>query len=100
MCFRKSIGPIFTDFLTIFQQIGPLLHLLFKYLKEMLRNILRRFIKAEEIKSQKAKDLVVLNVKDATNQVELKDIEVGEETEMLLKELNSFEATKKNVKKC
>ena len=98
MCFRKSIGPIFTDFLTIFQQIGPLLHLLFKYLKEMLRNILRRFIKAEEIKSQKASDLVVLNVKDATNQVELKDIEVGEETEMLLKELNSFEATKKRKK--
>ena len=32
---------------------------------------------------------------DVTNQLELKDIEVGEETEMLLKELNSFEATKK-----
>ena len=31
---------------------------------------------------------------DVTNQLELKDIEVGEETEMLLKELNSLEATK------
>ena len=31
---------------------------------------------------------------DVTNQLELKDNEVGEETEMLLKELNSLEATK------
>ena len=65
----------------------------------MLGNILRRFIKTEEIKDKKASDLVVLNVKDATNQLELKDIEVGEETEMLLKELNSLEATKEH-KKC
>ena len=65
----------------------------------MLGNILRRFIKTEEIKNKKASDLVVLNVKDAINQLELKDIEVGEETEMLLKELNSLEATKEH-KKC
>ena len=31
---------------------------------------------------------------NATNQLELKDIEVGKETEMLLKELNSLEVTK------
>ena len=67
MCFLKSLGPIFTDFLTIFQQIGPLVHSLFKQLKEMLGNILRRFIKTEEIKDKEASDLVVLNVKDATN---------------------------------
>ena len=65
----------------------------------MLGNILRRFIKTEEIKNKKASDLVVLNIKDAINQLELKDIEVGEETEMLLKELNSLEATKEH-KKC
>ena len=99
MCFLKSIGPIYTDFLTILQQIGPLFHLLFKHVKEMLKKYICRFIKAEEIKDKKASDLVVLNVKDATNQLELKDIEVGEETEMLLKELNSLEATKEH-KKC
>ena len=33
----------------------------------MLGNILRRFIKTEEIKDKKASDLVVLNVKDGTN---------------------------------
>ena len=60
----------------------------------MLGNIFRRLIKTEEIKDKVASDLVVLNVKDATNQLELEDIEVGEETEMLLKELNSLEATK------
>ena len=65
----------------------------------MLGNILRRFIKTEEIKNKKASDLVVLNIKDAINQLELKDIEVGEETEMFLKELNSLEATKEH-KKC
>ena len=68
MCFLKSIGPIFADFLMIFQQIASLVHLLFKHLKEMLGNILHRFIKAEEIKDKKASDLVVLNVKDASNQ--------------------------------
>ena len=45
----------------------------------MLGNILRRLIKTEEIKDKKASDLVVLNVKDATDQQECKDIEVGEE---------------------
>ena len=94
MCFLKSIGPIYTDFLTILQQIGPLFHMLFKHVKEMLKKYICRFIKAEEIKDKKASDLVVLNVKDATNQLELKDIEVGEETEMLLKELNSLAAAK------
>ena len=98
MCFLKSIGPIFTDFLTILQEIGPLVHLLFKHLKEMQGNILCIFIKAEETKDKKASDLVVLNVKGATNQLELKDIGVGEETEMLLKELNSLEATKEHKK--
>ena len=39
ICFLKSIGPIFTDFLAIFHQIGPLVHLLFKHLKEILGNI-------------------------------------------------------------
>ena len=39
ICFLKSIDSIFTDFLTIFQHIGPLLYLLFQHLKEMLRNI-------------------------------------------------------------
>ena len=65
MCFLKSIGPIFTDFLTIFQQIEPLVRLLFKHLKKMLGNTLRRFIKREEIKNKKACYIVVLNVKGA-----------------------------------
>ena len=64
----------------------------------MLGNILHRFIKTEEIKDKKASDLVVLNVKDATNQLEFKDIEVREETEVLVKELNTHEATKERKK--
>ena len=59
----------------------------------MLENVLRRSIKTGEIKNKKANDLAVLNVKDSTYQLELKDIEVGEETEVLLKELNSLDAT-------
>ena len=59
----------------------------------MLENILRRSIKTGEIKNKKANDLAVLNVKDSTYQLELKDIEVGEETDVLLKELNSLDAT-------
>ena len=59
----------------------------------MLENILRRSIKTGEIKNKKPNDLAVLNVKDSTYQLELKDIEVGEETEVLLKELNSLDAT-------
>ena len=59
----------------------------------MLENILRRSIKTGEIKNKKANDLAVLNVKDSTCQLELKDIEVGQETEVLLKELNSLDAT-------
>ena len=80
MCFLKSIGPIFTNFLMIFEQIGPLVHLLFKHFKKMLGNISRAFIKTEEIKDKKESNPVFLNVQDARNQLELKDIEVGEET--------------------
>ena len=64
----------------------------------MLENILRRSIKTGEIKNKKANDLAVLNVKDSTYQLELKDIEVGEETEVLLKELNSLDATNESKK--
>ena len=59
----------------------------------MLGNIFRRSIKTGEIKNKKTNDLSVLNVKGSTHQLELKDIEVGEETEVLLKELNSLDAT-------
>ena len=59
----------------------------------MLENILCRSIKTGEIKNKKANDLAVLNVKDSTYQLELKHIEVGQETEVLLKELNSLDAT-------
>ena len=99
ICFLKSIGSILTDFLKNFQHTGPLVYLLFKHLKEMLGNISRRLMKTEEIKDKKVSNLVVLNVKDATNQLELKDIEVGEGTEMILKELNGVKATKER-KKC
>ena len=37
----------------------------------------------EESKDKKAKDCVVLIVKDTTSLLELRDIEVGEDTEML-----------------
>ena len=52
----------------------------------------------EESKDKKAKDCVVLIVKDTTSLLELRDIEVGEDTEMLLNEVNSFEATKESNK--
>ena len=52
----------------------------------MLGNISCSLIKTEEIKDKKVSNFVVLNVKDATNQLELWDIEIEEETEMLLKE--------------
>ena len=41
----------------IFQQIEPLVYFLFKHLKKMLVNILRTFIKTEEIKDKKASDI-------------------------------------------
>ena len=58
-----------------------------------MANILHRFIKTEKIKDKKASDLVV-------NKLELKDIEVREETEMLLKVLIALKLQKnvKNVK--
>ena len=60
----------------------------------MLGNLLRRFMKSEEIENKNTSELVDLNVKDVIKQLDLKNIEVGEETEVFLKQLNNHEAIK------
>lgn len=49
MSFLTSIAPLFTDFLLIFQGEGPLIHVLYHELENMVSKLLSRFLKPEVV---------------------------------------------------
>ena len=49
MTFLIEAAPMFNEFLLKFQAEGPMIHILFAELKEVLLQLLRRFVKPKEV---------------------------------------------------
>ena len=88
MSFLTSIAPLFTDFLLIFQGEGPLIHVLYHELENMVSKLLSRFLKPEVVADKKGEDLLEIVVEDANNQLPLEKINVGPEVQKYLKKCN------------
>ena len=87
--FLQSVGPIFTDFLTLFQTKGPLVHILQPRLLELVKTLLFRFLKRDHVEGKSARQLIELDLKESTIQLEDADHNVGSATSVQLSKLKS-----------
>ena len=86
--FLVEFSPMMNQFLLQFQAEGPMVHLLYAELKNILLKVSRRFIKADKVNSLTGVKLQRLNVQDTDLQLSLEQMFVGPKTEEALKELS------------
>jgi hypothetical protein len=82
--FLASVSPLFTRFLTVFQQEGPLVHVLHSSLCDLYRMLLLRFIRSECVNNKTGKDLKEIDVRSAANLRPLSEMDIGETTRQTL----------------
>ena len=77
----------------MFQSEGPLVHIICKAMKDLLKIVMKRFLKGKIIDGLSGKKLQKSDVTKKENQLGDK-LEIGAKTERLLKNLNPFEQKK------
>ena len=77
----------------MFQSEGPLVHIICKTMKDLLKIVMKRFLKGKIIDGLSGKKLQKSDVTKKENQLGDK-LEIGAKTERLLKNLNPFEQKK------
>ena len=85
MSFLIEVAPIFTRFLTMFQEEGWLIHIPYHELQRMLSTLMLRFLKAEVVNCKVGKALLDIDVRDEGNQLHLESMNVGVDVKVLLK---------------
>ncbi|XP_053347667.1 uncharacterized protein LOC128518536 [Clarias gariepinus] len=85
--FYMAITRTFSPFLTFYQTDVPVIPFLAKDLAELLKSMLRRFVKKEVLKDISPLQLVRLDVCDNQSWVNPKEVNIGLGAESLLKEL-------------
>ena len=86
--FLKTVAPVFTRFLRIFQGEGPLVHILYHELQSMLSTLMLRFLKADMINNKDGRSLLEIDVRNSEIQLDLEKMNVGVETLAILKKCN------------
>ena len=86
--FLKTVAPVFTRFLRIFQGEGPLVHILYHELQSMLSTLMLRFLKADMINNKDGHSLLEIDVRNSEIQLDLEKMNVGVETLAILKKCN------------
>ncbi|CAF0764829.1 unnamed protein product [Adineta ricciae] len=84
---------IFDRFLTFFQCEEPLIHLLYKELTELYRNILLAFLKPDSVQQKSGSDLLNVDLEQSSIWLSDKEIRIGEQTRKLVPSL-SFDEKK------
>ncbi|KAJ8348774.1 hypothetical protein SKAU_G00273630 [Synaphobranchus kaupii] len=85
--FFMAISRAFSPFLTKYQTDEPVMPFLCKDLAELMKSLLRRFVKRELLQGITPLQLIRLDVADQKNWVCLKEADIGLGAESVLKEL-------------
>ena len=93
LAFTIDVSVPFVNFLTLFQSEGPPVHIIYKAMNDLLKIVMKRFLKAKVIDGLSEKELQKVDVTKKENQLGDK-LEIGVKTERLLKNLSSFEQKK------
>ena len=80
MEFLKSVKPLFDSFLTVFQTKGPMVHVLYASLVDVLKILMNRFVKQDLIRGKSGADLSKLDTNKLSNQLSGEEINIGQQT--------------------
>ena len=83
--------------LTLFQSQGPLIHVLFKELKSLLKTLMMRFIDQKLVVGKPAAEIIKIKVDSQENQLPLENIVVGARTERFLQKLSPHDARRERA---
>ena len=90
MTFLEGTKPLFDEFLCAFQAEGPLVHMLYTTLVDMLRKLMRRFIRPELLMEKNGDALAKIDVSNRNNQLSDTEIELGIPCRNLIEPLPSL----------
>ena len=93
LAFTIDASVPFVNFLTVFQSEGPLVHIIYKAMTDLLKIVTKRFLKAKIFDVLSGKELQKVDVTNKENQLGDK-LEISANTERLLKNLSPFEQKK------
>ncbi|XP_047132571.1 uncharacterized protein LOC124811258 isoform X3 [Hydra vulgaris] len=77
--FLIGLAPLFEKYLTIFQDEGPLVHILFYKMKNLLISLMKRFLQPNAVNGKLTKDLLKIDSSDSTIHLDLNKMDFGEE---------------------
>ena len=86
LAFTIDVSVPFVNFLTVLQSKGPLVHIIYKTMEDLLKIVMKRFLNVKVIDGFRGKELQKVDVTKKENQ-----LEIGVKTERLLKNLIPFE---------
>ena len=84
--FLKSVGSLFTKFLTHMQSDQPLIHLLYDELVELVKSLMARFVKPKLIEGVHGYSLPRIDLSELDNLLSLETMKIGAETEEALRD--------------
>lgn len=87
MEFLLSIGEIFKKFETLFQSQGPLIHILYESLMDLVSTLMRRFLRADIVNNKTWAELSQIDLDASQSFLDTKEIEIGEKTRLELRKL-------------
>ena len=88
-----DVSVLFVNFLAVLQSEGSLVPIIYKAMKDLLKIVMKRFLKAKVINGLSGKELQKVDVAKKENQLGDK-LETGAKTERLLKNLSPIEQKK------
>ena len=89
--FFRNIIPLFEQFLQLFQKASPIVHILYDSICDILKKLLRRFMKAEATEKRYGSDLMSVESTNLCHQLPDKELVIGHSTRQALSHLTSSE---------
>ena len=71
--------PIFEKYLRLFQSEGPLVHIMFQEMKDVLTTIMKRFMKASVVDGKLTRELMELDIENNDNHLDYAHVDFGQE---------------------
>ena len=84
LLFLQCVKELFDSFLRAFQVEGPMVHCLYSSLVDLVKSLLKRFVKADRVAGKAGKDLVDFDVSKAENHLSDIELEIGTPTRQRL----------------
>ena len=91
MAFFQSVKLLFDSFLTVFQAKGPMVHLLYISLVDVLKLQMNRFVKPKLVSGKSGVDLAKLDINKSSNQLSDEKIDIGHITRMEMRKLTPLQ---------